>query len=72
MKLKGVVRGHVIELPIGAELPDGTEVTIEVVTWDKSSEDAYDRFQGLSARGDRARGLALLNQLDGRSEVDDC
>jgi hypothetical protein len=30
MKLKGIVRGQVIELPLGTELPDGTEVTIDV------------------------------------------
>jgi predicted transcriptional regulator len=30
--------------------------------------DTYNRFRALAARGDRARGLALLDQLDGRSE----
>jgi hypothetical protein len=30
MKLKGIVRGQVIELPQGTALPDGTEVTIDV------------------------------------------
>jgi hypothetical protein len=29
MKLKGIVRGQVIELPQVTELPDGTEVTID-------------------------------------------
>jgi predicted transcriptional regulator len=29
--------------------------------------DTYNRFRALAARGDRARGLALLDQLDGRS-----
>jgi predicted XRE-type DNA-binding protein len=28
------------------------------------------RFRALAARGDRARGLALLDQLDARSESD--
>jgi hypothetical protein len=32
MKLKGVVRDRVIELPLGTELPDGTEVTIDVTS----------------------------------------
>jgi predicted transcriptional regulator len=30
--------------------------------------DTYNRFRALAARGDRARGLALLDQLDGQSE----
>jgi hypothetical protein len=30
MKLKGIVRGQVIELPQVTELPDGTEVTIDL------------------------------------------
>ncbi len=30
MKLKGIVRGQVIELPQGTALPDGTEVTIDL------------------------------------------
>jgi hypothetical protein len=29
--------------------------------------DTYNRFRALAARGDRARGLALLDQLDARS-----
>jgi predicted transcriptional regulator len=32
--------------------------------------DTYNRFRALAARGDQARGLALLNQLDARSESD--
>jgi predicted transcriptional regulator len=28
--------------------------------------DTYNRFRALAARGDRARGLALLDQLDQR------
>jgi plasmid stability protein len=31
--------------------------------------DTYNRFRALAARGDRARGLALLDQLDARSDV---
>jgi plasmid stability protein len=31
--------------------------------------DTYNRFRALAARGDRARGLALLDQLDARSNV---
>ncbi len=30
MKLRGIVRGQVIELPQGTALPDGTEVTIDL------------------------------------------
>jgi hypothetical protein len=30
MKLKGIVRGQMIELPQITELPDGTEVTIDL------------------------------------------
>jgi hypothetical protein len=30
MKLKGIVRGQIIELPQVTELPDGTEVTIDL------------------------------------------
>jgi HicB family len=29
--------------------------------------DTYNRFRALAARGDRARGLALLDQLDERT-----
>jgi predicted DNA-binding ribbon-helix-helix protein len=32
--------------------------------------DTANRFRVLAARGDRARGLALLDQLDERSELD--
>ncbi|MFM2431961.1 MAG: hypothetical protein RLZZ511_3174 [Cyanobacteriota bacterium] len=32
--------------------------------------DTYNRFRALAARGDRAQGLALLDQLDARSESD--
>jgi predicted DNA-binding ribbon-helix-helix protein len=31
--------------------------------------DTYNRFRALAARGDRSRGLALLDQLDQRSGV---
>jgi plasmid stability protein len=31
--------------------------------------DTYNRFRALAARGDRARGLALLDQLDARSNI---
>jgi predicted transcriptional regulator len=30
--------------------------------------DTFNRFRALAARGDRAQGLALLDQLDARSE----
>jgi plasmid stability protein len=30
--------------------------------------DTYNRFRALAAKGDRAKGLALLEQLDARSE----
>jgi plasmid stability protein len=30
--------------------------------------DTYNRFRALAARGDRARGLALLDQLDAQSD----
>jgi predicted DNA-binding ribbon-helix-helix protein len=32
--------------------------------------DTVNRFRALAAQGDRSRGLALLHQLDGRSELD--
>jgi predicted transcriptional regulator len=32
--------------------------------------DTVNRFRALAAQGDRSRGLALLDQLDGRSELD--
>jgi plasmid stability protein len=31
--------------------------------------DTYNRFRALAARGDRSRGLALLDQLDQQSHV---
>jgi predicted transcriptional regulator len=31
--------------------------------------DTYNRFRALAARGDRVRGLALLDQLDERSDA---
>jgi plasmid stability protein len=31
--------------------------------------DTYNRFRALAARGDRARGLALLDQLDALSNI---
>jgi hypothetical protein len=47
-------------LDVRYELIDGMLVAM--------SEAMENRFRALDARGDRARGLALLDQLDGRSE----
>jgi hypothetical protein len=42
---------------------------VDLVRLAEMSEASENRFRALAARGDRVRGLALLDQLDARSDA---
>jgi hypothetical protein len=51
---------------MGEDFEHDLELT-EFAVLDGEDFDTHNRFQALAVRGDRARGLALLQQLDERS-----
>lgn len=70
-KLSVVERNQILAAYVsmmGEDFEHDLELT-EFAVLDGEDFDTYNRFRALAAKGDRVRGLALLDQLDERSAL---